>query len=218
MGNRKPYCVYKHTCPNGKAYIGITCTGVSRRWRNDGKGYSRDSCFYNAIRKYGWDNIKHEVLYDGLSEQDAKQKEMELIAYCNTNNREHGYNLTAGGEGVTGYRHTDEYKEKLRERLTGNGFWVGRKHTEETRKRMSAAQKGNKNNLGKTRSEETRAKLGLSHGKPVIKIYDGEEIARYRSAREAAREMGVDSSGITRTCCGKQKTVGGYEWEYVLTL
>lgn len=50
------YTVYKHTCPNGKVYIGITKRNVEKRWLN-GKGYERQPHFYNAILKYGGDNI-----------------------------------------------------------------------------------------------------------------------------------------------------------------
>ena len=47
------YCVYKHTSPNGMVYIGITRQNPIKRWMN-GKGYSYNTYFYNAILKYGW--------------------------------------------------------------------------------------------------------------------------------------------------------------------
>ena len=50
------YCVYKHTTPNNKVYIGITCKDPNSRWRN-GEGYATQKYFYKAIKKYGWDNI-----------------------------------------------------------------------------------------------------------------------------------------------------------------
>lgn len=36
----------------------------------------------------------------------------------------------------------------------------------------------------------------------------------YYSAGEASRQTGTDQSGITKCCKGKQKTAGGYHWEY----
>ena len=66
------YCVYKHTSPNGKVYIGITSQNPIARWRN-GKGYSNNTHFKNAIDKYGWDNFKHEILHSELSKEEAEQ-------------------------------------------------------------------------------------------------------------------------------------------------
>lgn len=59
------YCVYKHTAPNRKVYIGITRQRPEKRWVN-GKGYLSNNYFTNAIKKYGWDKFKHEVLIDGI--------------------------------------------------------------------------------------------------------------------------------------------------------
>lgn len=96
MENSKKYYVYRHTCPNGKVYIGITGRNPSVRWAN-GKGYS-NSYFYNAISKYGWQNIKHEILFDSLTKEEAEAKEIELIAEHKSNHKEYGYNIAVGGE------------------------------------------------------------------------------------------------------------------------
>lgn len=91
------FTVYKHTTPCNKVYIGITSRKVKYRW-NDGKGYIHNQYFYRAIKKYGWDNIKHEILYEGLSKEQAEQKEIELIAFYDSTNRNKGYNIKAGGD------------------------------------------------------------------------------------------------------------------------
>ena len=39
------FCVYKHTCPNGKVYIGITCQNPIKRWKG-GSGYKNNKHFY----------------------------------------------------------------------------------------------------------------------------------------------------------------------------
>ena len=75
------YCVYKHTCPNGKVYIGITNQNPYRRWKN-GYGCKGQSAFYQAIQKYGWNNIKHEIIFENLSLEEAAKKEKELIEKC----------------------------------------------------------------------------------------------------------------------------------------
>ena len=53
------FCVYKHTCPNGKVYIGITSKKPEYRWGKNGIGYKKQPHFCRAIPKYGWGNIKH---------------------------------------------------------------------------------------------------------------------------------------------------------------
>lgn len=111
---KENYCVYKHTSPSGKVYIGITMQEVKKRWRN-GLGYKKNKFFYRAIQKYGWENIKHEILFSGLSEKEAKQKEIELIALYKSNYSKHGYNQTLGGEGCKGYKFTEDQKRRLSE-------------------------------------------------------------------------------------------------------
>lgn len=91
------YCVYKHTSPSGKVYIGIT--GRARpeiRW-SKGAGYTSNIHFYNAIKKYGWDSFVHEILLSGLSQDEACKKEIELIGFYKSHLREHGYNVGLGG-------------------------------------------------------------------------------------------------------------------------
>lgn len=56
------FIVYKHTVlPTGKVYIGCTTQSVDDRWKN-GCGYSGSTHFNRAIKKYGWENISHEIL------------------------------------------------------------------------------------------------------------------------------------------------------------
>lgn len=103
----KTYKVYYHKVPKNisgynhdKYYIGITCKKhISDRWGKNGKGY-KTQVFYRAIEKYGWDNIEHKVLFDGVYENEAKEIEKSLISILKTNQREFGYNFTIGGDGV----------------------------------------------------------------------------------------------------------------------
>ena len=105
-------CVYMHTCPNGKVYIGVTQQTPMKRWKG-GSGYNTNSHFRQTILKYGWDNIRHEVLYSDLSRDEACHKEIELIAKYKSNDRQYGYNNSTGGERNFTYTHTDEAKKKM---------------------------------------------------------------------------------------------------------
>lgn len=102
------YCVYMHTNQqNNKKYIGITCQRPEYRW-SAGAGYKTQIKFYNAIKKYGWESFTHEILFEDLTETEAKEKEIELIAKYKTVDANFGYNCTLGGEGRLKYKTVDE--------------------------------------------------------------------------------------------------------------
>lgn len=113
----KRFCVYKHTNKiNNKVYIGITSRKPEIRWGSGGKNYITDnSHFGRAIKKYGWDNFEHKILYEDLSEEDACEKEKQLIEEYKSYNNEYGYNRTLGGDKVVKY--TEESKQYLSKRI-----------------------------------------------------------------------------------------------------
>ena len=96
----KTYTVYIHKNKiNNKCYIGQTCQNTQRRWRNNGEGYNRSPKFYQAIKKYGWDNFEHIIYKTNLTGEQADELEKLLIQqYDSINN---GYNISLGGrEGI----------------------------------------------------------------------------------------------------------------------
>lgn len=86
------YYVYIHTLPNGKIYVGQTKQPV-RRW-NNGDGYVDNEELYNAIQKFGWNNIKHEIIGAFESLVDARIYEALLIFHLNSEDGQTGYNKT----------------------------------------------------------------------------------------------------------------------------
>ena len=122
-GERK-WCVYCHTNKiNGKKYFGITSKQVEERWKN-GYGYAPNTIFRKAVNKYTWNGFDHEIIANNLTETEAKQKEVELIALFQTNclkytNPSYGYNMTDGGDGVFGYQHTEEWKQQHSKSMCG---------------------------------------------------------------------------------------------------
>ena len=104
----RTFIVYCHTNKiNGKKYIGITCQDAEVRWGYKGNNYlQKQPYFAAAIKKYGWENFTHEILFEGLTAQEAHDKEIELIAYYHTyvgDSECWGYNLTRGGFGGVKY-------------------------------------------------------------------------------------------------------------------
>jgi group I intron endonuclease len=203
------YCVYIHMFPNKKCYIGITRIEPKRRWKS-GCGYKRTPYIFNAIKKYGWDNIEHNILENGLTQKEASIKEKYYIKFYKSNEKDYGYNLTSGGE--VGYEHNLEMRLKVGARSKGNKYSVGRKLSEQSKKKMSESAKK------KVMSEEHIRKLYEYHNKPVNQYsLDGEFIARHESATIYARSIGKKNGHSVSQCCLKKrnhKTAYGYKWEY----
>lgn len=127
------YTVYMHKNKiNGKVYIGITSQKPEVRW-NNGIGY-RKTYFHNAIKKYGWDNFEHIILFSNLTRSEAIEKEIDLIQIFNSTNQEYGYNIATGGEINCGYHLSEEKKKHLSEINKGeNHPQYGTHRTENTK-------------------------------------------------------------------------------------
>lgn len=103
------YTLYEHIFPNGKRYVGVTKQNVNARWKN-GFGYCTQTKVYEAINKFGWDNIEHIVLEKNLTEEEAHNLERERIIEFDT--VENGYNTWVGGITTSGeklYEYNGEF-------------------------------------------------------------------------------------------------------------
>lgn len=84
--------VYIHTCPNGKKYVGIA-DNPEQRWAN-GNGYRDNEAFFTDIEKFGWNVIKHEIIKECDTREEALHFEALYIALLDTENPQNGYNRT----------------------------------------------------------------------------------------------------------------------------
>lgn len=151
------YIIYKHVNKiNGKIYIGQTCQKPEYRW-NHGQGYKNCSYFYKAIQKYGWDNFEHIILENNLTAQQANQKEEEYIKYYKSNERQFGYNLTAGGN------NHQEISESTRKKLSDHA--KNRWTDESIRNKMSQIMKE------KWQDPEYRKNQFKSHQKALEQLH-----------------------------------------------
>lgn len=230
------YKVYMHTFPNGKRYIGITCQNLERRWRG-GKGYE-GQVVYDAILKYGWDNMRHEKLFDNLTKEQAEAKEVELIAAFKTTSHKCGYNVDLGGNSC------GKLSESTRKKISAikKGQMAGEKHWHfgghwgaEVRKKIGDARKGfkmsaeqrlklserlsGKNNpmYGIKLSPDHKQKLQDACVKAASKsVICLETNIVYASAAEASRETGINARSISYVCNKhpKYKKAGGHHWVY----
>ncbi len=182
--------IYKITnTVNGKAYVGLTCNTVEKRWAEHiaEAAYAKTQrVFINAIRKYGAGAFVVETLCEVEGVPEACLVERDMIAQYNTLLPD-GYNMTTGGEGLVGKRLTEELRGQISEnvkKLWADPDYRARamlamqdrimpdSHVEHLR-RLAAEQKGKPRKLesvakgraklmGHAVSEETRIKIGNS--------------------------------------------------------
>ena len=221
------FYVYKHTCPNNKVYIGITCQKPTQRW-SCGRGYKNNMYFTRAINKYKWENIKHEILYENLTKEEAEEKEVELISQYKSNKIQYGYNIEYGGchNGKTSERTkklislhhkkpnlgkhlSQETKEKIRQAN------IGRKLSDEAKKKLSECRKGKTSyNKGIKKTEEQKYQDMLNQ-KTRKKIICLETQIVYESVRQACRLLNIPKTSLQDVLKKKNKTTHGLRFEYV---
>ena len=116
------------------------------------------------------------------------------------------FNFTIGGNGVLGFKHSEETKKKISESKKGkNHLMFGKHHSEESIKKMSKAKKGKK------LSEETKKKLSKANkekNNPMFGKHHSEESMEKISKAK-------NSSGYYRVYKHKNKnSKQGFYWEY----
>lgn len=166
------YCF--HCILTGKKYIGKSIS-ISKRLNRHQKNV-RDgvvSKFYNAVRKYGWENFIFGIIEE-CDESVLNEREIFYIETYKTLTE--GYNMTSGGDGGATYEITDE----IRKRLSKSS--KGRKHTDEAKSKISKANRGRKwSNDAKQRLSEK-----LKGRKPSV------------MSDEARKRMSEQRRGISR--------------------
>ena len=203
----KTHYTYAHSKPDGTIfYIG---KGIGRR------AYSKNRNDYwkRIVAKYGYEV---QILAYWDTEKEALNHEVLLIA-CMKDMGIKLCNLTEGGEGATGYQHSEEHKASLKGNFYGASTWgmtfKGKKHSEESKAKMSYVRIGNKNKAGTTLSEESKAKISASNlGKPKFKkrVLTAEQVLEirprigYRNIAQLAKEYGVGESTIRRIRDGER--------------
>ena len=97
--------IYKVTGLDGKVYIGKSKTTLAKRmdWHlreafkinRKTMKYYYESKFYIALRQYGYNNFKWEVLAENIPIEKLNEEEEKFIYLFNS--KEQGYNSTIGG-------------------------------------------------------------------------------------------------------------------------
>jgi group I intron endonuclease len=105
---------------NGKRYVGQTVKTLSARWsqhktfaKNGNAGHN-ECPITRAIRKYGSDAFTAEVVFTCSDKIALNKAEREYIVSFGTKSP-NGYNVTDGGDGVSGWTHSEETRRKIGE-------------------------------------------------------------------------------------------------------
>jgi hypothetical protein len=207
------YTVYKHTTPSGKVYIGVTSKDVNYRWKN-GYGYMNNKYFYNAIKKYGWQNIKHEILFQNLPKEEAYKIEVDLIKKYKSNDFSLGYNLSPGGESNRAGTKWSEQERKNHEKNAKR-----RKLTDEEKEKIRVGVLKYYDRVGrKPKTKEQNKTIKIPKGRKCKKIICVENGMIFDGAKDAAIWANVKNKHLIYSVLngyGRHKTAGGYHWKYL---
>lgn len=192
--------IYKLIFPDRKVYIGLASISHKRieghkteaDAKTDGDWKIKTRC-KNAIRDFGWDNVKVEIMEFVPKWTSLRDRERYWIEQYQSWKKEFGYNMNKGGGGVI--QHTEEAKAKMSAGLMGHAV------TEETRAKISAAT--DKKPLTSCKILEEYA-----NGTQLV------EFVSYESAHEAERKTQVNQANISQCCLKKKKSAGGFLWFY----
>lgn len=209
------YYTYAHYTPEGRLFY----IGKGSSVRRSQYLLGRNNYWNKIVAKYGAPVIK--ILGEWDVESDALLHEKLLISTF----RFLGYklcNLTNGGEGTSGYKHTPEHIEKNRlARLGKSATWnIGRRHSEETRKKCGAA------NVGRPTSAKQKAiasaifkgnKFAVNNTTNRTWIWVGTniktgEVVKFIGEKEM-KEAGLQHANIIKCLNGERKSHKGYTWQ-----
>lgn len=231
--------IYRITCtPNGKIYIGsainlrVRCKNHFQELKNN---THENPKLQNAWNKHGSDAFLFEILELVLLPEMLTAREQYYFDTLNPFGSR-GFNIAKIAGSSLGMKHTPESNEKnrqahlgvkasqetreiMRSRMTGNKINLGRKHTPEQRQKIGDAQRGrktppeivakrrglkhthearakmsksmmgNKNGLGKVPSPEKREKLRQSQLGKTIAPEIREKISAANTGRKHSPEV-----------------------------
>jgi len=177
--------IYKITnIINGKIYIGKSNNKRFKYYYGSGIKIKK------AINKYSKENFKKEILFEAKNNIQADLIEKYYIKKFNSQNKNIGYNIANGGEGINKHSKETILKFIKRGKLSigyKNNFY-GKHHSIETGKIIS------ENNRNRIMSEETKKKIS-------------ESMKGIKRSEETKRKMSLANIGDKNPMFGKRKNL-----------
>ena len=189
---------------NCKIYIGSSIHVFKRL--HEHKSTLKNNCHHNTHLQRSWDKYGEEsfsfeileILDDNIDL--LREREQYWIDYYKSYDSNVGYNISHSAMGNSGHEVSEETKEKIRNKTTGElNHFYGKHHSDETRQKMS------QNHANVSSGNHPRAKPVLCVELDII----------FDCTRDAERKLGINHAHISACCRGQRKTAGGYHWCYI---
>jgi hypothetical protein len=213
-----PY-LYRHIRldKNEPFYIGI---GSDAGYGRSKEKSNRNKHWRNIVKSTPYDI---EIVIDNLTWQEACEKEKEFIKLYGRSCLNEGplCNITEGGDGVLGMKHSEETRKKISqdnkrpEKLIICMNNLKKMQTPESRAKALASRDYEK--ISKKRVSNTDySKIKEASEKAVIQYsLDGNIIKEWKSITEACNNIiNLHDSNVSRCCKLKRKEAGGFIWRY----
>lgn len=217
----KSYLVYYHQNKiNFKGYVGITKQIVEKRWHAKN---AYNEYFTKSVDKHGWEGFNHFVISCNLREKEAKAEEIRLIKQLKTRIREHGYNITKGGDlyGSSKYDHDNEFfdcydiSEIFLGTFSATQLLKFGLELHDIRRCANGEFATIKNHIWRKKGESLyKYDFSKSYFSKKVCEYDlfGKLLNIFDSVREAEKIRGY--YGIGDCCLGRNKTVHGMVYKF----
>jgi group I intron endonuclease len=238
--------IYKITSPTNKIYVGQTINLKSRINRYKNLGCKKQKFLFNSLTKYGWNNHKFEIIKT-VDVNFVNFWEIYFIRELNSFYffNENGMNLTQGGEGTVGHKHSEETKLKMRNskidideisksvnQFSLEGVFIKKWENRFVAERFFSI-KSDSIKRCLFGDSLTAYKFIWSYNEEVKPINPDFERVRkscktvyqydfnynlineFISTSEAAKRTKIEIKNIQAVCLKKRKIAGGYFWSYI---
>jgi group I intron endonuclease len=179
--------IYKTTnLLNGKIYIG-------QSYKDDEKYLGSGKFLKRAIKKYGIENFKKEILEKCSPDKNTlDEREKYWINHYKSTDKKIGYNISIGGQSgwMSGLHHSSITKEKISEsgRKEKNHFY-GKHHTDITKEKISQSLKKSEKFQLSSSNKERRQKISEAMSKRVVSEETKKKLSEAQKGRKKTNEQ-----------------------------
>lgn len=213
--------VYKATCLiNNKIYIGKTKNDINKRIKQHINKSNRgsDLIFHKAIKKYGIENFKWDILGTLNNEIELGEYEIKTIKELNSTNVEIGYNIATGGNGG------DTISNHPRKKEIANNvskFHKNKKLTEQHKKNIGKANENVQRDNSHLKDPKIRKKIWATRKKNGT-VYNHSDDTKNKISKSLEGKTKpprtkehLDKLALSNKTIDKSAKIRGKTWEEI---